>query len=344
MPATTQSITNNSILAATLARRSPGYVSQVGNQIALWYFLKRKGRYTPATGEAIEYSVEYKINTDDPSYSGMEPLGLQEYDNLTKLRAEWKQYQRDIVISGLDMKVRNTGPEALIKLAKQKETSALTGLQNAMNQHFYLDGTGNAGKRVTGLGAHISETPTTGTINGVNRATAGNTWAQNQSIDINAAHYTGSATLPLFTLKDQMELLRMYCGRTMAGGVTGRFPDYILTSETGYLYYSNHCTRIGQRFVNVDVADAGFDNLKFMKTTMVADQDCPADAGGDQKYFFINSQFMELYYAPAYNFSTLGMERAMSQDGFYDRILWAGELVCNLWNKQGLLQGVKTAA
>jgi hypothetical protein len=274
----------------------------------------------------------------------MEVLSLQEFDNLTKLRANWKQYQKPIVISGLDLNVRNTGPERLIDLAKQKEASALSGLQNQFNQHFYLDGTGNGGARVTGLGAIISETPTTGTLYNVNRATTGNEWWRNQSIDVNAAHYTGSATLPLFTLKDQMELLRMYCGRKVAGGVENRFPDLILTSETGFLYYSNHCTRIGQRLVNVDVADAGFDNLKFMKTTMIADYDCPADAGSDSKYFFINSEFMTLYYAPAENFSTDGMDRAMYQNGYYDRIKWAGELVCTDCNKQGILQGVKTAA
>lgn len=44
-------------------------------------------------------------------------------------------------------------------------------LLNRIAGDIYLDGTGNGGKNITGLGAAVPDAPTTGTYGGIDRAT-----------------------------------------------------------------------------------------------------------------------------------------------------------------------------
>lgn len=333
-----QTLVNTAVLAATLADRSKGYVDQVSKQLPLFMWLKDKGRYKPAEGARIERAVEYGLDETEPSFQGLEQLNLQEQDNVTIIEANWKQYYKSIVISGLDKDVKNTGNK-IFDLLEQKEQNALNSLQTDMNEHFYLDGTGNSSKRVTGLGAIIAEDPTTGELFGINRATAGNEWWRNQSVDTNAQFW--STTTAEAVGYNDMEKLKMYCGRLKVGGKKDRYPDLILSTEDYYLFYNRQVNKTGTRFVNQKVRDLGFDNLMFGGATMIADQDCPDDAGGHDKAFFINSRFMELCYAPRVNFKTTPLREAEDQNGFSAKIYWAGELICTNCAKQGIHQGVQ---
>lgn len=328
-----QTLTNTAVLAATLADRSKGYVSQVGSQIPLFYWLKEKKRYKPRRGERIEWSVEYDLDETEASYQGIEPLILQERDGVTICEANWKQYYKSIVISGLDKDVKNTG-NTIFNLLEQKEKNALTSLQNQMNEHFYLDGTGNDSKQVTGLAAIVAEDPTTGSLFGINRGTA--TWWRNQNVDTNGVAWAAND----FAMVNDMRDLKIRCGRLKVGDKKHRHPDLILCTENYYLWYGRSIDLMGRRFVNKNVADAGWDNLMFEGATMIYDEDCPADAGSGQKAFFINSRFMELCYAPKRNFSTTAMRDAEDQDGFHAKIFWAGELICTNCAKQGIHQGI----
>ena len=335
MAGTTQSLVNDVVLSSTLQRRQKGYENQISQQIPLFYWLKRKKQYKPVNGGSrLEWAVEYGQDTDESSYLGFDGLSLPEQDNVTIAYASWKQHYKSIVISGRDRMI-NTG-EKVFDLLEQKEKNALESLQQQMNEYFYLDGTGNDSKRVTGLGAIISEAPTSGTLFGINRANE--TWWRNQSVDTGAAYW--DTTNDIAVMRQDMLELYLKCGRLAAGGKKNRYPDLILGSENYYLYYDDTCSRIGQRFVNTMAADAGFSNLKFMGSTLIHDYDCPQDAGSNEKAFFINSRFMRLNYHPQRNFSVGKLQSPENQDAFTAKVLWMGELTCTNCAKQGIHQGV----
>ena len=335
MAATTQSITNDAVLSSTLQRRQKGYENAISNQIPLFYWLKKKGQYKPVNGGSrIEWAVEYGLDDGEESYHGFDELSLPEQDNVTIAYANWKQAYKTIVISGRDRMI-NTG-EKIFDLLEQKEQNAIESLQQQMNERFYSDGTGNDSKRVTGLGAIISETPTSGTLFGINRANE--TWWRNISVDTGAAYW--DTTNDIAVMRQDMHELYIKCGRLKSGGSKGRYPDLILGSENYYLYYDDTCSRIGQRFVNTNTADAGFTNLKFMGSTLIHDVDCPQDAGSNEKAFFINSRFMQLKYHPQRNFVVTAMQSPENQDAFTAKVLWMGELIATNCAKHGIHQGV----
>lgn len=336
MAATSQSLVNDVVLSSTLQRRSQGYENQISQQIPLFYWLKRKGQYKPVNGGTrIEWAVEYGLDDSEESYSGYDEFTLPEQDNVTIAYANWKQAYKSIVISGRDRMI-NTG-QKIFDLLEQKEKNAIESLQQQMNERFYSDGTGNDSKRVTGLGAIIAEAPTSGTLFGINRANEA--WWRNQLKDTNAAYWDKTNDVP--TMRNDMVELWLKCGRLAAGGKKDRYPDLILGSENYYMYYDRTCSKIGQRFVNTNAADAGFTNLKFMGATLIHDYDCPPDAGNDEKAFFINSRFMQLKYHPQRNFKVTALQSPENQDAFVAKVLWMGELICTNCAKQGLHTGVK---
>ncbi len=337
MPSSSRTITYNSVLSSVLEDRSKGYTDQIEKQIPLFWWLRRKKRYNTAEGESITWPVRSRLSQSEASYQGFEVGGLQERDEFTLLQASWKQYREDVVIDGLSKDVKNRGP-VIFKLLEAKEKAALAGLQEQLGEHFYLDGTGNNSKRVVGLAAFLPEDPTTGTLFGINRATAGNEWWRSRIVDHGggAAHASG-----VFTMRRGMENLYILCGRGKSGGDGNRHPDVAFCTEGYFRNYSDMLST-QQRFQNTMAADAGFTNLTFNGMTLMPDEDCPLDAESEDQAYFVNSHFLELRYAPARNFSVVPPQSPIDQDVFVQWILWAGELTMQNANKQGLHFGIAT--
>lgn len=335
---TSQSLTYDNVLTATLINRRAKFIDQVEKQLVLFWWLRKHGRYKAKTGHSIQWPVRTSLNQSEASFNGFDVAGLQERQEFTTALASWKEYREDIVMSQREKLVQNTGPEQLFDLYDAKEAAALAALQEQLGEHFYLDGLGNDAKRVTGLNAMIPEDPTTGTLFGINRATAGNEYWRSRQVDRGAAVAWSSGDLDMH--KEMLELY-ILCGRGKVGGKKNRFPDFIICTEGYYASYSDMLTAgIGQRFINTDAASAGFANLMFQGSTLFHDEDCPQDSGSDDQAYFLNSEFLELCYAPAVNFLAVPPERPLDQAAWVAWIYWAGELILLNANKQGKHHGL----
>jgi hypothetical protein len=104
------------------------------------------------------------------SYSGYEVLNVSQNSPISAAQFSITQYAAAISISGLEM-IQNSGKEAIIDLLDGRMNVAEAQLANRIGSDIYLDGTGNSGKNITGLGAAVPDAPTTGTYGGINRAT-----------------------------------------------------------------------------------------------------------------------------------------------------------------------------
>jgi len=347
MPQTTRSVTFDSVLSATFADREKGYFDQVTKQMPLWYWLTtRKNGYKKAEGERIEWAVEYKLNQREKSYSRADVADLTEFDNLTMAAMTWKHYAEPIIVFDTDVDVQNVGVAKTADLMEQKESSALTALREQLNEDSYLDGTGNSNKRIVGLSAWVSETPTTGTVATINRATTGNEyWRNILQDDGGVAAFSGTPRVE--TMRRGMNKLYTACGRLKTNRSKTRFPDLILCTEDYYNTYDDTLVD-RQRFQDAKAADAGFQNVMFKGATMIFDEDCPADqtnGGTAEKAFFLHTDSMALRYAPKYNFkSPDGWLRTPNQHVRVKWIKWSGELTSTVCAKHGCHIGINAVA
>ena len=337
MPATTQTLVNNVTLAATLARRSKGYVDQIIKALPFYWYMMEKKRYKGKDGGLrLEWNVQYDLDEREKSYQGLDVLPKMEQDNVTVAIAEWKQYHGDIVISGADM-LKNQGGNKIFDLLQQKEDNAKASLQLALARDLYEDGTGNSYKVITGLGAITPELPTSGVLFGIDRAT--NAFWRSQYLDVNAKYY--DVTNSRFTLREKMDVMRTRCGRLGKGDAKSKYPDLGLCTES-YMHWFETGVDKSRRYVDQKAADAGFDSIKFKGMTIMPDELCPeSSTSGEQQCFFLNSNYLELAYMNGANFKPTPMTRAENQDGFYMYIFWMGELICETPAKHGRLFGVQ---
>lgn len=329
---------NNTVLASALQYRSKGYLDSVSKQIALWEWFKKKGRYVSQDGgKTIEWNMERKLDLDEHSYADYDTLVVKPTDQVVTPSANWKSYAAPIVISG-EEKRKNTGPTRIFDLLAQKEQNALNSLTQQFNTHLYQDGTGNDGKRITGLLAILPEDPTTGTLYGINRATAGNEFFRSyEEGPVGTAYDRSDQDSPMV---NSMHSLRIKCGRLKIGGAKNRYPDVALSTENAFAWYEQVLQKTGLRFRNTDTGDMGFDSVAYHGMTIFHDEDMPQDAGSEEQMYFINSNFWKLIYHPDANMKPTDMNRHVNQDAFSSFIIWMGELICEVPAKSGLLHGI----
>lgn len=148
------------------------------------------------------------------------------------------------------MNVQNTGKEQVYDLLENRINNAERTLKNNFTLGVYSDGTGSSGKQLGGLLSLVSDTPTSGTVGGIDASAQ--TWWQNQLYDFSVQSVTASAT----TIQAAMQSLWLLCVRGTD------VPDTIVFDSVYYQYWWSSQTTI-QRYTSGDTANAGFSSLMF---------------------------------------------------------------------------------
>lgn len=161
------------IISSTIQQRSGSYADNLTNNNALLMQLKQRGNIKPFGGgnvivEEIMYNDTGTNNAN--SYSGYELINVSPDSPLSAAQFSITQYADSVTISGLEL-LQNSGKEQIIDLLESRMSVAEARLINRIAADIYLDGTGNGGKNITGLGAAVPDAPTTGTYGGIDRAT-----------------------------------------------------------------------------------------------------------------------------------------------------------------------------
>ena len=132
---------------------------------------------------------------------------------------------------------------------------------NGLSQGIYGDGT--VSNSVGGLQLLVANTPTSGVVGGIDRSVW--TFWQNQSW---SASSNGNTTLSSATIIQQMDALWVQL-------IRGRdSPDLIVADNVAYRFYLNalqSIQRVTQESTAPDLAEAGFQNLKYITADVVLD-------------------------------------------------------------------------
>lgn len=331
------------IIATTIQSRSGELADNVTNNNALLRRLKAKGNVRPFSGgnvilQEIMYNDSTTANVN--SYSGFEQLNISPNSPISAAQYSITQYAAAVTMSGLEM-LQNSGKEQIIDLLEGRIQLSEAQLMNRISNDLYLDGTGNAGKNMTGLKAAVADSPATGTYGGIDRASFSFWRNKSYSGVTNGGAAVSSANIQQYMTALAIQLVR---GTDKA--------DLIVADNTYFQFYVNSLQAI-QR-VQSDgggEAGAGFASLKFYGGGQTADVvlDGGLYSGGDSvntswsgassaHMYFLNTNYIFFRPHKDRNFVPIGGERqAVNQDAIVKLIGWAGNLTCSGAQFNGVL-------
>ena len=320
------------IVATTIQHRNGVLADNLTNNNALLRKLKARGNVRPFSGgnvilEEIFYNDPNTNNAN--SYSGYELINISPDSPISAAQFDIKQYADSVSMSGLEM-LQNNSREQIIDLLDGRMQVSEARLLNRIGSDLYLDGTGNGGKNITGLGAAVPDSPTN-TYGGISRTT----WAFWKSKSYSGVTDGGAAVSAANIIQYMTALgLQLVRGNDK--------PDLWVADNNYYGFYVNALQAI-QRVTSDGGGDAGagFASLKFYGGGMAADVVLDGGIGGAataNHMWALNTKY--IYFRPhsERNFVPIGGERqAVNQDAIVKLYGWAGNLTCSGSEFNGVL-------
>ena len=316
------------VMAFTLECRTGTLSDNISKNNALLKRLKEKDNIKEITGGSrILEELEYGEG-DMVWYSGYDTINFTPKQLFTAAEYALKLCAVPVAISGEDS-LRNSGDAQIMELMVKRVDNAVKTMCNKMSAAIYGDGTESSGKAIGGLKLLVADNPSTGTVGGINRATAGNEFWRNQSL-------TASEALTVDTIRPTMDKLYM----SLCRGTDK--PDLIVTGTSLYSLLEESMASL-QRYTDPKMADAGFATLRFKGADVICDGGqgghCPED-----RMYFLNTDYLYLRPHKDRNMKVIGGERAaINQDAVYKIIGWAGNMTMSNASLQGVLLN-KTSA
>lgn len=313
----------NDVFTSSLESRTGTLADNVSKSNALLKRLQEKGKIREISGGSkILEELEYGEG-DLTWYSGYDTITYTPKQLFTAAEYSLKLCAVPVAVSGEDL-LKNAGHEQVMDLLEKRIENACKTMCNKMSAAVYSDGTGSNGKEIGGLALLVADAPETGTVGGINRATAGNEFWRNKSL-------TPDEVLTSDNILKNMDKLYMQLCRS-----TER-PDLIVAGTNLYSVFEEALTPM-QRFSDSKMADAGFVSLKYKNTDVIFDGGQGGGHCADDKMYFLNTNYLYLRPHKERNMEVIGGERtSVNQDAMYKIIGWAGNMTMSNAGLQGVL-------
>lgn len=280
---------------------------------ALWFkLLKRKGIKGFGGGERLVAPLEYATNTASGPIAKSGKVDLTEQDIITSAEYNWSLYAAPVVLFDFDLD-RNRGEHQMVNLLEAKARNAISSMREDL-----LTDTFATSQTVNGVLNWQSLFRDSGTIGGIDPTTY--TWWK--------AKYDNTAE-PL-TIEDMFDIYNQ------AGGGSDN-PDVVVTGRVLFQKY-NSLLQAQQRFTSQEMADAGFQTLKFHGADMFFDEQAISD-----EVWFVNTKYLYLGALPEMTktFKVTAFERMTSngQLGQVSLVSFMGQYVLTNRRRLGALDG-----
>lgn len=314
------------ILSTTLRNYQTEMADNVTANIPLLSFLNKRGKVKPVSGgNKIFQQLAYAENANGKAYSGFETLNTDLNEQFTTAEYDWKQYAVPVVASGLEIDVQNAGEEQIVDLLEARVENAKRTMQNLLDEGLFSDGTLYSGKGITGLQAQVADSPSTGTVGGINRAT----WSfwRNTSYD---ASSDGGAAASATNIQTYMN--------TVYNRVTRNAdkPNLIVADSNYYAFYQSSLQTI-QRITNAESGNLGFTSLEYMGMPVLLGGgqggSCPTD-----RMYFLNTNYLFWRPSSRRNVVALDTVNSINQDAMVKHLVWAGNLTSSNLSLQAVLK------
>jgi len=316
----------DTILSTTMNKYRRKLEDNIFRANPLMYWLQEGGRLDKEDGGAkLIVPVMGVKSTAVGSYADYDSLSTfvtnAQSTDFTAGEYAWRQYVGVVAISGIE-EAKNNGVSQVIRLLDAKVQHAELSIAEAMNQMFFLDGTGNSGKDWCGLAGIVSAAdPAAG------GCTAGGTGLGNIPVGTNAwwASYV-EATAEALTLA---KLTTGY--NSVSKG--NDHPDLMLTTQALFEKYEG-LLQPQARYTDMKTADGGFQNLLFKGGVVMFD--LYAQSG---TWYYLNSKYLSLIGHTQTWFRNTPFIKRHDVDARYSQILSYGNMVTSNRARQGKLTG-----
>jgi len=324
MATTSLSLNYGDMLSTTLFKwwKSGGIPDQIFKGLTLFKYLDKRVEKVDG-GDRIQIPIMWQENPTAGSYRHFDLLNMTPSEPFTSAFFDFKQFAVGIFISGLEM-LANNGASQVFNLWKQRYNSAVLSAQKRLNDHLWSDGTGNNSKDFLGIQAIVSTTPTTGTIGGINRATASNAFWRNKADTVGSFESNG--------IKKLREMWVDVSENVPAGKPTVHFVD-----PDTYTRYENTLQPL-ERFTQVtggQKGDAGFGSLTWKQAPVEFDNACPANS-----WYMLNTNFLHFVVHKDCYWKPTERERPVDQHAYAQHILLMGELCFSAARFFGVLSSI----
>ena len=333
------------LVTTTLRSRTGSLQDNVSRNNALLRRLNTRGRIKPFSGgRTIVQELDYANNQTFQWYSGYQSLNINPSQVFTAAEFPIRQAALAISISGLE-ELQNDGEEAIIDLLESRIENGERTFLNGLSMGIYGDG--SVANSIGGLQLLVADSPTSGVVGGIDRAS----WSFWRNIVFSALTNGGAATSATNILD--------YMDRLWVQLIRGRdAPDLIVADNTMYRFYLNALQSI-QRIQSAnsapDMAEIGFQSLKYMTADVVLDggyQGQSSDplpfevatntsaVGGTpaSHMYFLNTNFLHWRPSSKRNMVPLDPDRfSVNQDAMVRLIGWAGNITMSVAFLQGAI-------
>jgi hypothetical protein len=251
---------------------------QINNDYWLFNQLsKGDGFVGKSGGDFITCPVEYALNTTVSSYSDLDIISTTRTDTFDRYEAQWKEYAGTFTLSDLESD-RNDGEGQVFDLRAAKLENLKNSLRSSFNTDLFGAGTSNGSKVFTGLQALVSSTPTSGTVQGVDRSAF--TFARNQQT-------SGAQTSSAF---DNLRAAFRSIYNLSSNGISSDHPSFIATTRAVFEGFEG-LLLANERFTDKGNGEGAFETLSFKGAKISYDVACPSGTA-----YFLNPKFLKLVY------------------------------------------------
>ena len=306
----------DALLSTTLASiPKKKFSDNIFTKIPLFMWFKKKAKMTVDGGANLMVPLMYGKNTTAKSYSGYGIIDTTPQEGLTAASYLWAQYAATISISGLEDRIQNVGTAAIIKILESKVTQAEMSLADKLDIDLWASAT--TGTNINTAVTLVDQTTTIGQV-----SKSSNSWWQCQTV--------ASGSFAARGLSDMRNLYNTITNQSLAKGA----PDLIISDQPSFQYYEG-TVQPQIRYSDTDMADAGFENLRFKGATMTYDPNTPSG-----KMYMLSSDALKLVTNKGTNFITTKFIQPSNQDAKVAQLLWAGQLVSDNIRRLGSMTGI----
>ncbi len=313
------------IATMTISKYSKKLANNVLQSNALFGKMYDKKRVVTG-GKDLQFSIKYKENATVTSFTDYDKLNINPTEQFCEAVYPWAAYNVAIVFSDFEM-AKNDGEERMMNLIDSRIKAAEEDLINTLNEHMYLDGTGNNNKNMIGLAAIVADDPSTGILGGIDGAV--DTWWKNKYGAATGAW--GSAT----NLYGRKDVDKRFTDCRVGKSV----PDLLLLGSYGFRGLKAELESIERGVSDFKARKTwGFVDLNFNGMDGVYDESCPAGSA-----YLINTDYMQLTVHSKYNFKPIPAQRPDDQASFVQHIRVFLQLTTDRRNSHGVITGITAA-